>query len=126
MGDKPKYSKYFHQSLNNNLLDELEKLEEKAQALKKKAREDFPFKEGERVAIMDTSTKKFKGFAFLTRLDHGIGYTPYYVRYQKETKTGKKEKTIMTLYSNEFMVPAEEADPADKLPEWVPPVDLRL
>lgn len=114
--EKPKYSKYFHQSLNNSLLDELEKLEEKAQALKKKAREDFPFKEGERVAIMDTSTRKFKGFAFLTRLDHGIGDTPYYVRYQKETKTGKKEKTIMTLYSNEFMVQQKKPTPPISYP----------
>jgi len=115
--EKPKYSALFHESVISDESNKIEDFLEKIKTLREKAKSKFPFKEGEKVAVMHAATGKFKFFAFVNRLEYSFGDSPYYVRYNKESKNGKKEKTISTLHSPEFMIPASEADINDKYVE---------
>lgn len=112
---KSKYSKGYHVSMNKEMQEKLESLEKQMETAIKEGMKKFPFKEDERVAIMDCTTRKFKCFAFIQELQENLRSTTFYVKYQRESKTGKRERTIMTLMGDEFIVPADEADSNDKM-----------
>ena len=114
MGKKNKYSKGYHVSMNIEMQDKLAFLEKEIEKTLEEGMKKFPFKKDERVAIMDWDSRKFKCFAYIKELEKNIRSTTFFVKYQREFKTGKKERTIHTLMNNEFIVPAKEADVNDK------------
>lgn len=111
---KPKYSKWYHLSMDEAVRSKLDELEKQMEKILEDATKAFPFKEDERVAVMDTYSRKFKHFAYIKELEINMRSTSYYVKYQRESKTGKRERTIITLQGTEFLIPADEADPNDK------------
>ena len=113
-----KYSKVYHSSINKHIADKIEALEEEIKQMRDDAAKKFPFKPGERVAIMDADSRKFKYFAYFKCLDENVNSSGFfYIKYQVETKTGKKDKTIKIMFSNEFMVSPNEVDVNDKFEE---------
>lgn len=105
-----KYSKLYHESLDKKINDEIESLLDKINSIRKKSKEAFPFQPNDKVGIMHAGSGKFKFFAYFKELQTSDFTHLFWVKYQKESINGKKDKLIRTMYADEFMVPANEVD----------------
>ena len=106
-----KYKKVYHDSLIKSEMDEIRALHSRIRDIKAKAKEKFTFSNGDRVAVMDLQTGKFKKFAYV--YESYFSDMALFIRLQAETKHGKKDKRIDTLSVLEFIVAPEEVDTSD-------------
>ena len=110
----PKYSKGYHISSEKDIQEKIKNLKQEISKLLEESIENFPFKPDELVAIMDSEQRKFKYFAYIKSIEKDLYQTKFYIKYQCQTKTGKREKNIKILFADEFIVPADEVDTNDK------------
>jgi hypothetical protein len=107
-----KPTKIFNDVVIKDEMSKIRALNAQIKDLQEKAKAKVPFKEGEKVAVMDLESRKFKRFAFINDIyTSGNGL---FVRMQDMTKHGKKEKRIDTLSPMEYIIPSGEADENDK------------
>lgn len=125
---EPKYKRIFHEGMVEAARKEIKRLNGLISTIRSEARQKMPFGEGERVAVMDAATQKFMYFAFIKDIMHNPGGdSPFIVRYQRESKTGRKEKLITVLDPMVFLLDPKEADTSSENTWQMPDIkNLRI